>query len=66
MPHWTCLPFMSHYCFLAMFALWTVEIPDKPPAVISLLQHLDHRADGHRNFIFLFSVVGPHGTVKDT
>lgn len=43
-----------------------ISIPDKPPAVVRLPQHLDHRADGHRNFIFFFSAVALHSTVKDT
>lgn len=51
----------AHVCFAL-----TVVIPDKPPAVIRLPQHLNHRADGHRNFIVIFSGVAPHGTIKDT
>lgn len=61
-----CVSLLCPCNALHMFALQTVEIPDKPPAVVRLPQHLDHRADGHGNFIILFRGVAPHGTIKDT
>lgn len=39
-----------------LFAVQTdkiIGIPDEPPAIVRLSQHLHHRADGHRHLIIL-------------
>lgn len=65
--------YFSSFMFLAlngMFVLFAIKtdkisgIPDEPPAVVRLPQHLHHGSNGHRHLIIFLSGVASHSAIE--
>lgn len=47
--------YVPHHLFSIAVLTIRIGIPDKPPAIVRLPQHLDHRANVHRHLVILLS-----------